>query len=590
MDVPALTGTGSDRAAVEGRVEAVRDGAAKVRLSGGGVLDVAVDREFAPGTRVSVWTDSNGSVKISPLGPDQEQAALRADLLRTLEPLLGMDLSSELSAPLARGDFAAAAHSLPPSSPPQVGDGASAAPAPRPVFLSAPSPTAPPVGDVRVAVTAKLDAHTYAAEVAGRPWTLLGPSDVDPSTRLVSRVQPLPAGGAVWLPSELRFGQAVELPARIQAGPEGAGELLRWTGVQDATPQEVEDLGQALARAAASLLEEEPLAREPPTPASPLQDSPELAFAADPVAPSKAVPVPAKEPGVSAPASWDPASAQPVERAKNASTSVEAAHSDATVPPSPQTGAAQGRISSELAVRVLAAWSLELPVQDAVEKAVLNRSVAEVPQALDALDRLVQEHPGRHLALESALNEVRQSRHLPAANASTEPRRVLESAVLESLSREPVESRDRETLREAARSLLSDRLPEPSTDGGARASWTQTPSGAWNKARIVVRDERDRRGAGAFRPDIHAVEIAMDPAGLGRVEARLELRGQVLTTRLSATEPATVESIRKGLPELREALRSLGMEPGEMDVRPAIPVATASPRRRGAGGALDVRA
>jgi len=310
----------------------------------------------------------------------------------------------------------------------------------------------------------------------------------------------------------------------VQAGPQGARELLRWTGVSDATPDEVQDLGRSLARAAAELLEGGPRAVE----------------------------------------------------------------DDAPSPASPP--AAVGRIPSELAVRVLAAWSLELPSERAVDDAVLKRAVPEIPEALDSLERIVQERPGRHPALEAALDGIRRSVRLPAgAETADDPRRALESAVVDALSREPP-GEDRDRLRQAAKSLLSDRLPESPADGGGRSFWTRTDSGTWDKARIVVRDRRDRGGPNAPGPGVHAVEIAMDPRGLGRVEARLELRGQILTTRLSASDAETVEAIRKGLPELRAAFCALGLEPGGLDVRPKAPPPTAPSRRSGAGGALDVRA
>jgi len=74
------------------------------------------------------------------------------------------------------------------------------------------------------------------------------------------------------------------------------------------------------------------------------------------------------------------------------------------------------------------------------------------------------------------------------------------------------------------------------------------------------------------------------------VDARLELRGQILTTRLEAADPATADLLRKGLPELSAALARIGLEPGAMEVRSKDPARKALPKRRGAGGALDVRA
>ena len=243
-------------------------------------------------------------------------------------------------------------------------------------------------------------------------------------------------------------------------------------------------------------------------------------------------------------------------------------------------------------MRVLAAWSLDLPATSAVQKATLGQVPQDLPAALTSLEKLVQQNPGRHPALEAALQGLRETGRLPAATLSGNMRDALQAAVLEALVQESSERGDAEPLRKAAQTLLADRLPDRSPAAQNSQTYWTAASGEWEKARIVVRDERDRKGKGKgdAPSDFHAVEIAMDPKGLGRVEARLELRGQILTTRLEATDPATAELLRQHLPELSQAFAKLGLESGGLDVRRKASAKAAAPRKRGAGGSFDVRA
>ena len=215
---------------------------------------------------------------------------------------------------------------------------------------------------------------------------------------------------------------------------------------------------------------------------------------------------------------------------------------------------------------------------------------------MTSLEKLVQQNPGRHPALEAALQDLRETGRLPASTLHDGPRRELEAAVLEAMAKESSDHGDPEPLRKAAQTLLADRLPDRSAGTQSVQTYWAGQSGEWEKARIVVRDERRRNGKGRAKagsdasPDFHAVDIAMDPKGLGRVEARLELKGQILTTRLVAADPATAELLRRGLPELSQAFAKLGLESGGLDVRRKTNPAAAPPRKGGAGGSLDVRA
>ena len=658
MDVSALTGASGAGGGVDGRVESVQDGKASVKLLGGSSVLVPVDRELPPGTPVTVATASDGTLQLTVRTPDADLARLRDAILNTLRSLVGDSLASALSIPLARGDFAAAARSLPPTSP----QASSTSDVPEslptgPLFLSEPTSPRPPGGTALLAVLSNLGGNAYSAEVAGQPWMLFGPAGVEPSTRLVARAQILPGGGAIWTPDPPADGSGRRgLPERVQAGPAGARELLRWAGAPEASPAEVEDLGKALAAAAKSLsdqvqpeagvasVETNPSGTVAATPENPsTQASLPVAVAAPSAAtggqvnqvplrgvpredisqPSTpratppepafsktllAVPGPASGASLPARAEFETAARSVAEQAAVPTAQAPAGASartgavensnpgpQAAVPiPDPATAASApspAQIPSNIAVKVLAAWSLDLPPSEAVRRASLGQAPMDLPAALDSLEKLVQGSPGRHPGLEAALQGLREDGKVPSGTLADTPRRSLEAAVLDALAKESSEGGDPKPLRQAAESLLADRLPDtaPGAESG-QTYWSAGPGGGWEKARIVVRDERERKGGKGAPTDFHAVDVVMDPAGMGRVDARLELRGQILTTRLEAADPATADLLRKGLPELSAALARIGLEPGAMEVRSKDPARKALPKRRGAGGALDVRA
>lgn len=614
MDVPALTVASGANGGVEGKVESVQDGKALVRLSGGGQVQVAVDREIPAGTPVTVAAASDGTLQLSVRTPDAELAKLREAIWKTLRSLVGESLASELSAPLAKGDFAAAARSLPSTGTAgSPSDAASelaqgtgpASVATGPIFLSDGSAASPARGDALLAILSRMERNVYAAEFAGQSQVLFGPSDVEPSTRLLARARPLPGGGAVWTPVPAATAVDRALPDRIQAGTDGARELFRWAGVQDAGPEDEADLGKALADAARSLLDgtREDAADVAPTPVATgtewvegrgLEEAPASGAPAAP-SPGGSLPVAAQAtavvrtstPGTRAPSPGDSEATSPSSAAVIPAGSVPVQPSDARA-----SRPSSAQIPSDLAVRVLASWSLDLPDAPAVRKATLGQVAEDLPSTLSNLDALVQKNPGRHPALEAALGDLRETAKLPAGTLADGPRRALEAAVLDALVQESTDRGDAEPLRKAAQALLADRLPERSTDvQGGQTYWT-AGNGEWEKARIVVRDERERKGKGRgdAPSDFHSVDVSMDPKELGRVDAHLELRGQVLTTRLEAADAATADLLRQRLPELSQAFSRLGLEPGGLDVRRKAVARVAASHKRGAGGSLDVRA
>jgi hypothetical protein len=632
VDVSALAGASGAGGGVDGRIESVQDGKALVKLLGGSTVQVPVDRELPTGTPVTVATASDGTLQLTVRTPDADLAKLRETILNALQSLLGEPLASALSTPLARGDFAAAARSLPSAPPPGTAiSGPVESTLSGPVFLSDPSSPRPPVGTALIAVLSSLGGNAYSAEVAGQPRTLFGPSGVEPSTRLLARAQILPGGGAVWTPDPAaNSSQSRGLPERVQAGPAGALELLQWAGAPEASQAEIEDLGKALAAAAKSLFEQAqtgaggvsaeadppgvaanipgapasepspaavPVAPLAPTPGR-VEQIPSQAAAREAVAPNAAgqagdpetvfakTAVPANDPGTAVPA---PAATAP---SPTAEPSVPGHQTAGPVgnPQSETTTQSPAQIPSNIAVKVLAAWSLDLPPTETVRRASLGQTPLDLPAALDSLEKLVQESPGKHPGLEAALQGLREQGKVPSGNLAEGPRRTLEAAVLDALAKESAEGGDPKPLRQAAESLLADRLPDPAPGAeSGQAYWASGPAG-WEKARIVVRDERERKGGKSSQTEFHAVDVAMDPSGLGRIDARLELRGNVLTTRLRAADPATVDLLRKGLPELSAAFARIGLESGPLEVRGDVPVHKALPRRPGAGGALDVRA
>lgn len=599
MDIPALSGSSGPAAKLDGKIESVQDGVAKVRLASGSLMDVPVEREIPVGTPVSVGVGTDGTLKLSLRGGDPDAAALRTRIESALLSLLGKALAEQIAVPLAKGDLAAAAKLLPSAaSSANSGSNAAATAPPGPAFLSAPAAVAPPSGQTWLAILARLDDSLYAAESAGKAWTLHGPSDVQTSTRLLASANPVPGGSSLWLPSpgQEEFAEQEALPAKVQAGSEGAAQLLRWAGVPDAAPQEVDDLGAALARAAKTLLERvDPVSESAIPKAGPqtVQSTESLSrggarSASDPIPASGGGPVAdpprasdALEPSPSMATGTDPSST--TERAANRGTSQTGEV--------PAAGPSQGRIPSETAVRVLASWAMGLPDTESVERAVVG-GASTLPDALAELLQAVKDAPGRHPALEAALNEVRQSARIPSPSSDPGIRRALEAAVLESLHKESASPQgDPAPFRRAAEALVADRLPDPAPGQGASQGFWSGPPEDPRRARIVVRDERRTKGDALSADGLHAVEISMAPPGLGEVGARLELRGRVLTTRLEASDPATAELLRSRLQELSSAFSALGLEPGGLDVREKAsrPVPKEA-RRKGAGGALDVRA
>jgi len=617
VDVPALNPASGASGGVDGKVESVQDGKATVKLSGGAQVQVPVDREIPVGTAVTVAAASDGTLQLTVRVPDAELAKVREAIWQSLRSLVGESLASELSVPLAKGDFAAAARSLPSAgrgtatpvdlaksvAGTSVGSG--------PIFLSEGSTPPPARGDAVLAILSRVDRNVYAAEFAGQSQVLFGPSDVEPSLLILARARPLPGGGAVWTPAPVSASVDRGLPDRIQAGSDGARELFQWAGVQDASPEDEADLGRALADAARFLLDDaHPRSTENVSSplAVPSAGNGETSLAGphatgDLPAPSGAS-VPIAEPADRSPPrpSEVPPGTSATDLSKENATPTRTPDSRPDPPGSVADATTAGRttkpsfaqIPSDLAVRVLAAWSLDLPATSAVLKATLGQVSQDPPAALASLEKLVQQNPGRHPALEAALQGLRETGRLPAATLSEGPRRALESAVLEALAQESPDHEEAEPPRKAAQTLLADRLPDRTvgTDSG-QTYWAER-TGEWEKARIVVRDDRQRRekgkGGSETPPDFHAVDIGMDPKGLGRVDARLELRGRILTTRLDASDQATADLLRRRLPELSAAFEKLGLGSGGLEVRRKAPVKEVAARRRPAGGSLDVRA
>jgi len=588
MDVRALGGTSGQPSSLEGKIESVKDGKALVRLSGGTSVDVPVERDFPVGAPVRVGVASDGSLSLTLRGPDLDLATLRQRIETALLSLVGEDLAKALAAPLAKGDLQSAAKLLPSlSSATSASLEASGNPAP--TFLSAPSSTGLPSGEVLLAVVGKLGDNLYAAEAAGKGWTLQGPSDVPVATRIVAQAWSLPEGTGIWTPA--------------------ASNDVRWAGVPEATPEERSSLGEALAEAARRLLADLPA--DPGTTPSPSSSAsgPDIGTAR--TAPGPLEPV---EPGISAEAPVFPEDAVRPAPVRESATGEVGPEQARIRPPevedrpgretlrsretesrpepvratesAPRDTSSSGRIPSQVAVRVLAAWATGLPGSDGVARAVTG-AVQDLPAALADLEREVRSEPGRHPRLEAALARVRES-GLPAASAKSDVRRELEAAVLETLRTKGSRGEDASATRRAAESLLADRLPDSQGAGTSHSHWT---AGAQpGQARIVVRDERGARGRTGAPDGHHAVEISMDPPGLGEVGARLELRGRILTTRLEAADPATVELVRSRIQELSSRLSALGLEPGGLEVRQRPEKTAAAPRRREAGGSLDVRA
>lgn len=533
MDVSALQGSSRGDAGVQGKVEAVQDGVARVKLSSGSSLEVPAPEGVEAGALVSVLPGADGKLQLFPLRMSDELARVRQILWDRLVSLVGQDLADAVATSLAKQDLPGAARQM------EKVAASGATPAP---YFAEPQDVAPPPGTVALTLNRDADqANRFQADAAGKTWTLWGATSPDPVQKILARATTLSNGVSAWVPAKAATPNAPTsppLPARVQAGTEGAKALLEWVGVPAEDPADIASLGRKLAEAGRHLLESA-MARDP---------------AAVPEAPSAAKSV---------------------------------AERPAAVPALPEDLPA-AKIPSDVAVRVLAAWALDLPDDPQVRMAVL-RKAGPLPEALAGLQSWIQDRPEAKAIVE-ALAKIKLERWSHGGSLRPEGSDSnLEAEVARALAREPEASPDREPLRQAARSALSDMLPQGYSEGEpVRGFWAQGRDGAWSQGKVVVRDQRNKAGSEA-PSDFHAVEVHMDPQGLGGVDARLELRGQILTTSFEAADPATADLIRRNLAELQERISRLGLELGGMKV-----AARAAAKPEGAapssGGGLDVRA
>jgi len=344
-----------------------------------------------------------------------------------------------------------------------------------------------------------------------------------------------------------------------------------------------------------------PAGAEDPDLAAVVGKLPEIADPADAELPATSLPARRSEEGVPA--------AMPEER--QAATVRAAGTPPADVTESVKTRSADpARRSPELpaatALRVLLAWSLaDAEPSDAALRAAVG-DAPDLPDALEALGKALgatREHfPAvtafletrdaeapllpRQLGLEKPAHP--DGRHSPAAVAGT-----LAEAIASDLGAALAQGRTEEAkvLRDALRSLASEgfgaaRDPQ---ENAAASPWTMAPrQDRPDSGRVVVHDRRRHRDDPSRGT---VVEVAMNPTGLGGVDARLELRGRDLDVRFATREAETAKTISEHLPELRKLLVGLGFEPRELDARSGKTRAERASRpARDGGTGLDIRA
>lgn len=274
---------------------------------------------------------------------------------------------------------------------------------------------------------------------------------------------------------------------------------------------------------------------------------------------------------------------------------------DATLAPRPS------QLPAATALRVLLAWALSdgEPTDAALRAAVGD--APELPDALETLGRILDRDPERFPAVgaflaarepESPLlpRQLGLEKHAPSQAPSSlqiPSANTLAEALASDLGAALAQGRPEEAqvLRDALRSLASEGF------GAARDPRDPVASSPWSLAprqdrpdagKVMVHDRRKNRDDPARGL---VVDVAMDPTGLGGVDARLELRGRDLDVRFSTRQPETAKTISEHLPELRKLLLGLGFEPRELDARAGKTHATRpSTDPRDGSTALDIRA
>lgn len=566
------SGAASADRPVEGRIESVEDGVAKVRISVSKVVSAVLESGMDVGAKVALFVGADGKLvahSTTQVATDAQARMLKI-LMESLPAMVGEKGTETVAKSLARQDFEAARRQIagiwqeirgksPGQLDPELGAWLERG---MPALLSREG-DAPIVQGGAVALTlgssGKNDGE-YAALIAGRSATLLGPPDLPQGPKGLWQTRQIPGGGAVWapLPQARLEAPARALPERVAPTTEGAKALLDWAGV-DVTPESMESLGRFL----------ESVAREF---ADPDRGIPESDHREQAIGDAPARATPGKAP--------DAAPIGPV--------------------PTPSGTKALPDLPQSVAQRALVAWSLELPDEPTVRRAVLG-DAPTLPEAVERLARILQAAPDADPILAVAVRNWTEAHRIDAQGIGEHrqnpaSREAIAQAVFEALAK-TADSQEhaplREALRQTASALVQESLEPPrdrSQEPPPGLFHARAPDGRLEEGRIVVHDRRSRKGGDANDSDHHFVEIEMRPGELGFVKARLDLRGKVLTTRLEAKDPATGTLLEAHASELREAFRKIGLEPSRIDVERPAAARGATPRKPGGGSALDLRA
>ena len=578
---------GASERPIEGRVESIKDGVAAVRISGNQVVDATLDSDVPVGSKVVLSVGSDG--KLSARAPArvavEARMAMLELLMESMPEIAGTSKVDDLARSLAKGDLEGARRQIAgiwneanEVAPERLASAQREWLERRAPPLLSRSGEAPELsGSVALVLGSPKDAPgEYAALLAGRSATLLGPEALDPGPKGLWSARKIPGVGAVWAPVGTLRSEEVdrELPERISADRDGAKALLGWAGVE-AGPGDEESLGRLLQDVARRFA----AAGRAASGADPGKDSDRLSESVQ-------------------------ARGTDMERRRKTESVFATGGGADPAEEGIRRDEAEPRVElpRSVARRALVAWSLELPDDPAVRAAVVGEA-PDLPRALHEVERILKTlHGSDFPVLSGLLDAARSTDRMDAAGmrargSDAVSREALSEAVFDALSRTGAEAEHaplRDALRQAAASLVQEAL-EPPKDRSAEGSppgvfHVRGREGGMEEGRIVVHDRRARKGSGAEAADHHFVEIEMQPRELGAIKARLELRGRNLTTRIEAKDPATAAMIEERSAELREAFRKIGLEPAAIRVeRPARERSTGVGRVRG-GGALDLRA
>ena len=258
----------------------------------------------------------------------------------------------------------------------------------------------------------------------------------------------------------------------------------------------------------------------------------------------------------------------------------------ASAPLATTSSAAARPIDARVLLRLLEAWCLqeevpEAPAERAAQlEALAKGPVAHAETAAELLPAFVQQAmnaPDTFPRLAAWARHAASRVRFPLGESSDEAARELALAVAREIASRPPDAPELPQLRRLGSALLGEELQaRQDLSQMLQLPWMLAQAPGWEEGTLRVLDRRrSRTQDGSGR---HAVEVTLQPEGLGRVEARLELNAKHLRVTLTAQEPGTRQQMHERLSELSQRLQRIGLTPdlsvGEAATAPLAAVPT----------------